>query len=372
MHDDLERNDQAARLAALHSYRILDTPREPDFDDIAALAAKICGAPISVINLIEDHRQWFKAEVGLGIRETPLDVSICRHVLLQPGITEIADLRQDERMCLNPLVTEDAGLRFYAGCLLQAPDGQGIGTLCILDRTPRSLSDDQRSALRTLANQVMAQMELRRSLRLKTELVEQKEMLIKEVNHRTKNNLQLILSLIQLQIMRLDNENARAPLEDTARRIMSVARVHERLYQADQVNAVDAASYLKEVIEGIKATVAGAFTFDVDLEPLVLPLDSAIPLSLIVNEMVTNALKHAYEGRKPGKIRIMLKQADGCYHLSVTDYGRGLAAGFDFRRSRSMGMRIIDSLAKQIQADVVFRDNSPGVECRLIFGPPVL
>lgn len=164
------------RLSALRSYGILDTPRESDFDELVELAAQICDAPISVVNLIEDHRQWFKAEVGLGIRETPLDVSICRHVLLQPGITIISDLRDDPRMCANPLVTGDSGLRFYAGCLLETPEGHGIGTLCILDRSPRILTARQQIALKTLANQVMAQMELRRSLQQKTKLLEQKEM----------------------------------------------------------------------------------------------------------------------------------------------------------------------------------------------------
>ena len=191
--------DSSARLAALYSYEILDTPREAEFDDLVQLAANICGAPISVINLIETHRQWFKAETGLGIRETPIDVSICRHVLLQPGITVIPDLRADARMCLNPLVTADNGLRFYAGCLLETPDGQGIGTLCILDNRPRDLRPEQLFALRTLAAQVMAQMELRKSLKHKTVLLEQKDTLLKEVNHRTKNNLQLISSLLNRQ-----------------------------------------------------------------------------------------------------------------------------------------------------------------------------
>jgi GAF domain-containing protein len=179
--------DSIERLAALRSYEILDTPRESEFDELVQLAAEICEAPISVVNLIEDRRQWFKAEVGLGIRETPLDVSICRHVLLQPGITMISDLRNDPRMCANPLVTADSGLRFYAGCLLETPDGHGIGTLCVLDRSPRVLTSRQQSALKTLANQVMAQLELRRSLRQKTRLLEQQEMLLKEVNHRTKS-----------------------------------------------------------------------------------------------------------------------------------------------------------------------------------------
>jgi two-component sensor histidine kinase len=361
--------DSSARLAALYSYEILDTPREAEFDDLVQLAANICGAPISVINLIETHRQWFKAETGLGIRETPIDVSICRHVLLQPGITVIPDLRADARMCLNPLVTADNGLRFYAGCLLETPDGQGIGTLCILDNRPRDLRPEQLFALRTLAAQVMAQMELRKSLKHKTVLLEQKDTLLKEVNHRTKNNLQLIVNLIQLQLRQVSDAAARAALVDTSRRIMSIAAVHEKLYQGDQVEAVDAASYLREVIEGIKATSAQEIAFAVQLDPVLLPLDKAIPLALIVNELATNSLKYAYPGQAGGSVTVRLQRRGAEVVLTVADAGMGLPQGFDQRKQRSLGMRIISSLSQQLGAQVLFSNLRPGAECRVSFVP---
>lgn len=363
---NLEQGD-SVRLAALYGYDILDTPRESDFDDLVKLAAGICGAPISVINLIETRRQWFKAEVGLGIRETPIDVSICRHVLLQPGITVISDLRDDSRTCENPLVTAADGLRFYAGCLLETPDGVGIGTLCILDNKPRELEEDQRFALRTLAAQVMAQMELRKSLRQKNQLLARQEMLLTEVNHRTKNNLHLIVSLIQLQLRQITDGAAREALLDTSRRIMSIAAVHEKLYQSDQVEAVDAAAYLGEVIDGIKATSSRDITFRLRLSSVLLPLDTAIPLALMVNELATNSLKYAYPDQETGSIEVVLETSGDQVSLTVADAGMGLPKGFDQRKHRSFGMRIIASLARQIDASVVFANLRPGAECRVRF-----
>jgi len=107
------------RLAALHRYEILDTPREQEFDDIVAVVSAICETPISVINLIDEGRQWFKAEVGLGVRETPLPASICAHAILQRGLFVVPDTLEDVRFADNPLVTGDPGLRFYAGALLE-------------------------------------------------------------------------------------------------------------------------------------------------------------------------------------------------------------------------------------------------------------
>jgi PAS domain S-box-containing protein len=154
------------RVSALRSYNILDTPIEPDFDDIARLAAEALNAPIAVVNLIADDRQWFKAEVGIGTRELPLDVSICAHAILQDDMLIIPDTRLDSRVDRNPLVTAEDGLRFYAGALLKTPDGLPIGTVCVLDRVPRpeGISPFQRLTLEVLARQVMTQLELRRAL----------------------------------------------------------------------------------------------------------------------------------------------------------------------------------------------------------------
>jgi PAS domain S-box-containing protein len=157
--------NEADRLAALDRYDILDTPREPEFDDVARLAADIFDAPIAVVNLIAEGRQWFKAEIGIGADELPLDVSICAHAILQPGIFVVPDTTADERFAGNPLVTGQPGLRFYAGALLETPDGLPLGTVCVLDTKVRAgITDRQRLTLEVLARQVMTQLELRRAV----------------------------------------------------------------------------------------------------------------------------------------------------------------------------------------------------------------
>ena len=152
---------EKARLAALARYRILDTPRESGFDDLATLASDICGTPIAVVNLIGNGRQWFKAEVGLGVDETPLETSFCAKAILEEDFLIVPDATKDERFACNPLVTAESGLRFYAGALLKTAEGLPIGTLCVLDYEPRSLTETQQRGLRLLARQVMAQLELR-------------------------------------------------------------------------------------------------------------------------------------------------------------------------------------------------------------------
>ena len=154
-------HDEAPRLAALARYEMLDTPREREFDDIAALAAAICEAPIAVINLVGDQRQFFKAEVGLGVRETPLENSFCAKALLEEDILIVPDASIDPRFDCNPLVTGDPHIRFYAGVLLKTDDGFPIGTLCILDLAPRTLTALQLEALRVLARHAMSAFNLR-------------------------------------------------------------------------------------------------------------------------------------------------------------------------------------------------------------------
>mgnify|MGYP000981810290 FL=1 len=118
------------RLAALLRYDIIDTPKEPEFEDIVRLASDVFEAPISVVNLIASDRQWFKAEIGIDARELPLDVSICAHAILQDDLFIVPDTLLDERFRNNPLVDVDGGLRFYAGALLRTPEGLPLGTVC--------------------------------------------------------------------------------------------------------------------------------------------------------------------------------------------------------------------------------------------------
>ena len=171
--------DSHARIEALERYEILDTPPEEEFDDITRLIGRICDAPIAVINFLDRDRQWFKSEIGLGLRQTSLEVSVCSQAILQPDLFIVPDTLMDTRFANNPLVTGWPHLRFYAGVPLETSDGFRIGTLCVSDYRPRGLLDTQKEALRTLARQVMVLLELRRSAKL----IEQASRSARTVDH---------------------------------------------------------------------------------------------------------------------------------------------------------------------------------------------
>jgi PAS domain S-box-containing protein len=166
-HDSLHHKpswNEQDRLNALYRYEILDTPREENFDEIVRLASEFCEVPVAIINLIDKDRQWFKSEIGFGVRETPLDNSICKHAILQNDTFIVGDTTKDARFNGNPLVTGDPKLRFYAGAILRSDEGLPLGTLCVLDYKPRELTALQLFALQSLTKQVMARFELQRTL----------------------------------------------------------------------------------------------------------------------------------------------------------------------------------------------------------------
>ena len=154
--------NEKQRLKVLWQYSVLDTMPEEIFDDLTELAARICEAPVAMITLVDEDRQWFKAKVGVSIKETSRDISFCAHAITQPGLFIVPDATRDERFAKNPLVKSDPKVRFYAGAPLVSPDGYALGTLCVIDKVPRELRPEQKQALRILARHVVSQLELRR------------------------------------------------------------------------------------------------------------------------------------------------------------------------------------------------------------------
>jgi GAF domain-containing protein len=159
-----EPSNELKRRESLASYAILDTDPEPSFDDLTHLASFICKSPIALITLVDEHRQWFKSRVGLSSEETSRDIAFCSHAILQTEMFVVPDALQDARFRDNPLVDGEPHIRFYAGIPLINEEGFALGTLCVIDKQPRSLSDTETSALMALSRLVLGQMELRRNL----------------------------------------------------------------------------------------------------------------------------------------------------------------------------------------------------------------
>jgi PAS domain S-box-containing protein len=157
--------DEPARLEALLTHDILDTPPEGEFDEITALAAEICGTPIALITLVDETRQWFKSRVGLEVTETPREVAFCSHTICGQHVFLVTDAAADPRFAQNPLVLQEPNIRFYAGAPLLTANGEALGTLCVIDRVPRELTALQQRALEVLSRQVMRQMQYRQQVR---------------------------------------------------------------------------------------------------------------------------------------------------------------------------------------------------------------
>lgn len=158
-------HDEVKRLQALHACALLDTPRNPLLDDLTALAARICDTPIALINLVDRDRQWVKSTYGLeGFSETARDISFCAHAILSQSLLEVTDAAHDVRFHDNPLVLAEPGIRFYAGMPLRDGTGYALGTLCVIDRSPRTLTAAQRESLGSLSRLILPLLEQRRTV----------------------------------------------------------------------------------------------------------------------------------------------------------------------------------------------------------------
>ncbi len=355
--------NEEQRLAALRSYEILDTEAEAGFDEIARTIAEICEVPVALVSLLDERRQWFKARHGLDLAETPREQAFCSHAILQPDeLLEVPDARADERFAANPLVAADPNIRFYAGAPLRTADGHALGTLCVIDRKPRRLNDAQRSCLKALSKQVMAQLELRRALREKERALKQKDMLLKEVNHRVKNGLQMIGSLMQLQKRKILDPVAQQQIADMGTRIQTLATVHRHLYRHDDLAKAELGAYLREVCKPLANSADVGIS--VEAPAVLLPVDALVPLAMMISELVTNAAKYARVGARRPHIWIEgslmpplpddIDAADSQrLHLVVRDDGPGLPPGFDLEQTTGLGMRVITSLVQQLDGSIV-------------------
>jgi signal transduction histidine kinase len=194
----LRPEEDARRLAALREYNILDTAPEKDFDELVALASAICETPISTITLIDENRQWHKARIGLADQEGNRDHTFCAHAINEDDLMVVPDATKDDRFFDNPFVTGHPDIRFYAGMPLINPEGFKLGTLCVIDQKPKSLSESQLLSLRVLGKQVMKQMELRRKLGELQRLNDINHKLLSVISHDLRSPFNSLYGLLEM------------------------------------------------------------------------------------------------------------------------------------------------------------------------------
>ena len=346
------------RLQALARYQILDTDNEAVYDGITRLIAQVCDTPIAVINLIDRDRQWFKSEIGLGVRETPLDVSICAHAILQPGVFIVPDTTQDDRFRENPLVIGDPLLRFYAGALLESSDGYPLGTLCVLDYQPRELTPEQKDTLQLLAQQVMAQIELRQQMRHVEELNARLKRTVTESHHRIKNHFQSLAGVVEMQLFEEAETVPASSLHRIGQHVRTLSLMHDLLTEHHQNDTASIAiPAIFEIMIPMLQVVAGSrqqITWQSD--DIALTVNQSSSFMLLVNELVSNAIKHG-----AGTIAVDVQAQDGTASLQVCDNGEGFPPKFDPVEATNVGLELILSLAKwDLKGSVTFANAPEG------------
>jgi two-component sensor histidine kinase len=367
------------RLATLRSYRVLDTPPEPAFNGLVQLATHCCQAPVALISLIDERRQWFMAEVGLGMRETPLDRSICLTATLQPGLTIVPDLTEDPRFARNPLVTGEPHLRFYAGAVLKTPDGVPLGALCVLDCMPRDLTEEQASTLTVLARQVMSQLELRRAIAERDERLEASQqieqrqtLLVRELHHRVKNTLATVQALVGATGR--SSGSFKEFYHSFSNRIVSLAKTHNLLtedyWQTASLREI-ALTELKPFAESRQPR------FMLIGPPVELSADLAVPVGMALHELTANAVRYGALSVPAGyvQIRWSVGEREGArrLHLEWKEFG---GPPVNTPRHRGFGSTLLQRvLPMQCHAEVEvrydreglqFQMNAPLVEQRLV------
>ncbi len=385
--------DNSDRVKALHSYRILDSPREREFDQLVELVCEVFQVPKAAISFVEKGRQWFKAESGLGIQETPLACSVCAHAIASGlELLVIPDATTDSRTSCNPFVTSDPKIRFYAGAVLRTPEGHGLGALLLLDIMPRTLTDTEERLLLTLSRQVMLMLESRRisedrlnRATLLLDEVERRKEMLGVVSHDLRQPLGTI-GLVAHLSEEWGGEDAkgrrivelggllRASAEDMQRLVADLSDYsmveQGQLVMRFQETSAEALARAIRKRYRLVATNVGA-TLEVTSEENLPEAMMADPYRLLqaVGNLIGNALHHTPRG---GVIGVRFSSTGGGLAIDVSDHGKGIRPEaidriFDkfwtsgsLSGGRGIGLMVARSIAKSHGGDISVT-SEPGV-----------
>jgi signal transduction histidine kinase len=331
------------RLKELESYSILDTLPESDFDNLTAIAAAICGTPISLVSLLDDKRQWFKSHHGLDVSETSKELAFCAHAINAPEhIFQIPDARKDERFYDNPIVTNDPYVIFYAGVPLVTKNGLPLGTLCVIDHKPKELSEGQLASLDALSKQIMNLFELRKN---KLEL-EKTLRQVRESNqslarfatiaaHDLKsplNNISMLTNLFLHEYGTVLNEDGLEMLEKIKFSSLKLKKLIEGLLEHSKTDefinesktAVDLSLLVAEIKSHYSGTTSG-LSITLKTELYSVKVNQTILYHVLLN-LVSNAVK--YNDKNKTVIEIGASENERFYSFYVKDNGPGIDPKF--------------------------------------------
>lgn len=376
--------DDPARLGTLRSYAVMGTAREAAFDDISVLAQIACDAPVALVSLVESSRQWFKAASGTDLRQTPIDTSICAFTLERDEVLVVPDTLADPRFARMSVVTE-LGMRFYAGAPLRSPDGFGLGALCVLDTVPRTLTDVQRRQLSLLAGQVMAQLELRRSLVQTERALHAHRQLMSASQSRVADPLMRIeLALHHVErlpdLTDVDREQLATAKDDhravaaTLRRIAQASLLDRRTIGIAPERVAD----LLERLRGQWRERAAKDGRILEIQGFETSFETNAELvSLILDALVANAFDHG-----TGTVRVESGPMPRGLWIAVTDGGPGVDRATEARIGAALGqaqsgdrgglgvgLSIAQRAAELLGADLSLH-SEPGVLTRFLLRLP--
>ena len=341
-------------------------------DETARLTAEGLRAEFCKIleYLPSENRLLVRAGVGwgpdiVGIATVGADLESPSGFALRTGKPVISNHLENEQRFRTPDLLMKHGIRRAMNVILQG-GGRPFGVLEVDSRSGDEFVEQDIAFLQGAANILGMAIERERHERsLKAALVRQ-QLLLKEMNHRVKNSLAIVTSMLRLQAAEDDNPELLKRLEEASARVSAIARAHERLYQSDEIENMDVGAYVEQVCRDSDEIVASC---DIQIEAehgMSTTVDRAISVALIVVELITNAAKYAYQGKPGGTIWVCLTRAgDNEVIVSVRDRGLGLPEDFNVTEAKSLGMRIIASFSKQLGARLTIKRDVPGSEFRL-------
>jgi len=361
MEKNRELFSEESRLEELHSLGVLDTPYSQSIDDITEIASHVCDVPISLVSFVDNQRQWFKSNRGINIRETSREHSFCAHAIYHSeDLLVVEDAREDERFRDNPFVKGLPHIIFYAGKPIISENGYPLGTLCVIDHKPRILTDTQKSVLSSLADQTSRLIYANRDREVIQRLKKENESIVKEIHHRVKNNFQVVIGLLKLQSTFVKEERVKSMFRYIEYRIKSQVMIHELLYQSEELSQINLKRYIEKLVTSLVYSMKGTsheIEVQMNLDEVFINIDTSIPLGLVINELITNALKYGTNGDS-GLLSISLrKQKDPKFLLTIADNGPGFDNELEFRNQNSLGLELVHGLLTRIKGNIE-KDNS--------------